>query len=129
MEVNVTNTGVDYHAEATSGMVQDIVFGPEKPAEDTTMNPVELFAAALGMCVAAMLRKHCNERDLECGEIKVDVEGDWEPGDPWCESMKVSVDVEGDWDERRRAAFLKVAETCPVHQTIANCGGVDIEIA
>ncbi len=128
MRIDVHNTGIHYHGEADSGKRLDIVFGPGKPADDDTMNPVELFGASLGMCVAAMLRKHCDERELDCGEIKVTVEADWEPGDPMCENIEVTVALEGDWDERRRAAFLKVAETCPVHQSMVNCSGVSIRI-
>jgi len=128
MRIDVSNTGMDYHASTGTGMAVDIVFGADKPAKDTTMNPVELFVASLGLCIAAMLRKHCNERDLECGEITVSTEGDWEPGDPMCENIQVRFEVEGDWDERRKAAFMKVAETCPVHQTLCYCSGVDIEI-
>lgn len=128
MEIRITNTGMNYHAETTTGMVEEIVFGPEKPAEDTSMNPVELFAAALGMCAAAMLRKHCNERDLECGEIRVDMTADWEPGESMCENMTIRIEVEGEWDERRRAAFLSVAESCPVHETILHCREIDVEI-
>lgn len=128
MEVNVTNVESTYRAASSGGMEQEIAFGPGKPAEDTSMNPVELFVAALGMCVAAMLRKHCTERELDAGEISVTVEGDWEPGDPMCVDLQMRVEVEGEWDERRKAAFAKVAETCPVHQTMAQCGGVNIEI-
>jgi len=128
MRIDVRNQGSDYHADASSGMALDIVFGASKSAEDKTMNPVELFAASLALCVAAMLRKHCNERELECGEIKATVEGDWEPGDPMCQNIEVTATVEGDWDERRKAAFLKVAQTCPVHESIVNCAGVNIHI-
>lgn len=128
MEIRVTNTGMDYHAEATSGMLLDIVFGPDKPAEDKTMNPVELFISALCMCIAAMLRKFCGEHDLDAGEIKVWAETDWEPGKPLCSYLDVKFSVEGNWDERRKAAFVKVAETCPVHMTMHECHDISIEM-
>lgn len=128
MRIDVRNQGIDYHAQSDSGMELNIVFGAQKPAEDKSMNPVELFAASLGLCVAAMIRKHCTERELQCGEIKVTVEGDWEPGDPMCRNIEVTATVEGDWDDRRKAAFLKVAQTCPVHESIVNCSGVNIHI-
>ncbi|MBD3293123.1 MAG: hypothetical protein GF393_09375 [Armatimonadia bacterium] len=128
MEINVSNTGMDYRAESSSGMELDIVFGPEKPAEDTTMNPVELFISALAMCIAAMLRKFCTEHELDAGEIKVWAETDWAPGDPMCPYLDLKVEVEGDWDDRRKAAFMKVAETCPVHMTMSECEDVRMEI-
>jgi len=128
MRIDVRNTGMNYHGESDRGMQLDIALGPQKPDEDESMSPLELFAASLGMCVAAMLRNHCDERELECGEIKVTVESEWDPGEPICENIEVTVVVDGEWDERRKAAFLKVAETCPVHQSIVSCGGVNIEI-
>ncbi len=128
MQVTVTNTGMDYHAKSSSGREQSIVSGPGKPASDKTMSPLELFVASLGMCVAAMLRSYCEHRELACGEIRVEVQGKWESGDPLCEDLRVRVEVEGDWDERRKAAFLRVAESCPVHRTICNCSGTHIEI-
>mgnify|MGYP001069334814 CR=1 FL=1 len=128
MEITVTNTGMDYHADSSTGMEQDIVFGPDKPAEDKTMNPVELFVTGLCMCVAAMLRKFCTEHELDAGEIDVRAETDWEPGRPMCSFLDVRFSVEGDWDDRRKAAFLKVAETCPVHMTMSECDEVSIEI-
>ena len=128
MEISVANTGMDYHAESSSGMEQDIVFGPDKPESDKTMNPVELFIAALCMCIAAMLRKFCTEHELDAGEIKVSAETDWAPGDPMCPYLDITVDVEGDWDDRRKAAFMKVAETCPVHMTMSECEDVRMQI-
>ncbi|MFO8080844.1 MAG: OsmC family protein [Armatimonadota bacterium] len=127
MEINVANTGMDYHAESSTGMELDIVFGPDKPAEDRSMNPVELFISALCMCIAAMLRKFCTEHELEAGEIKVWAETDWSPGDPMCPYLDIKFSVEGDFDERRKAAFVKVAETCPVGMTMAECEQVTIE--
>ena len=128
MKIDVTNTGMDYHAEATSGMELDIVFGPEKPDTDKSMNPVELFIAALCMCIAAMLRKFCTEHDLDAGEIKVWAETDWAPGDPMCPYLDIKFSVEGEWDDRRKTAFVKVAETCPVHMTMSECEQITMEM-
>jgi uncharacterized OsmC-like protein len=127
MEINVTNVGMDYHAEATSGMELDIVFGAEKPAEDKPMTPISLFLSALCMCVAAMLRKFCTAHELDAGEIRVWAETDWEPGDPMCPYLDIKFSVEGEFDERRKAAFVKVAETCPVKMTMAECEQITIE--
>lgn len=128
MRIDVRALGTDFRAEADSGMKLQIAFGEGKPADDTSMNPLELFLSSLGLCVAAMLQKYCKTHDLKCGEIRVTVEADYETGAAMCENIKVTASVEGEWDERRKAAFHKVAETCPVHQSIVNCSGVDIEI-
>ena len=128
MEINVVNKGIDYQTVSASGGELNIKFGEGKPADDKSMNPVELLGASLCMCIAAMLRKFITSHKLESDEIKVHLIGDWEPGDAECENIRITVDVAGDWDERRKAAFLKVAETCPVHHTMAHCGGIDMTI-
>lgn len=129
MEISVTNVGMDYQAVSDEGMELSIIYGEEKPAEDKTMNPLAIFLSSLGMCVTVMLRKYVDAHGLDAPEIKVTVTGDFEAGDEACENIAVSVDMPGEWDERRKAAFLKVAETCPVHHTLCTCSHVDIEIA
>lgn len=128
MRVTVTAGDPVISAKCDTGTELSIKFGPNKPADDVTMNPVELFLSSLGMCIGAMLGKFCDTHNLDCGEIEVTMTGEWEPGDPLCESTKAVVEVPGEWDERRKAAFLKVAHTCPVHHTIATCGEIEIEV-
>ena len=128
MRVSVTNEGMDYRSRAESGMELDIVYGEEKPIEDTSMNPLEIFMSALGMCIAVMLRKYCESHDLDVPEIKVEVMGEFEPGDEVCNNLAATVEMPGDWDQRRKDAFLKVAETCPVHNTLADCAHMDIKV-
>ncbi len=124
MEIKVSNTGMDYAGVSGSGGQLSIKFGPSKPADDTSMNPVELLGVSLCMCIAAMLRKFLDSHKLESDEIKVDMVGDWDPGDASCENMELTIEVAGEWDDRRKAAFMKVAETCPVHHTMAHCGNI-----
>lgn len=128
MKVSVVNEGEDYRSRTDSGMALDIVYGDDKPAEDTTMNPLEIFLSALGMCIAVMLRKYCDAHDLDAEEIMVEVSGDFEPGDEVCENIVATVEIPGEWDERRKSAFHKVAETCPVHNTITDCRHMDIRV-
>lgn len=109
-------------------MVQEITVGADKPADDTTMNPVEMLASALGMCVAVMLRKHCEQSELACGEIQIEVTAKYEEGAGAYKNLRMRAEVHGDWDDRRRAAFQRVAEKCPVGETIVNCSRIEIEI-
>lgn len=124
MVIKVSNTGADYVGVSGSGAKLAIKSGPGKPEDDTSMNPVEMLGTSLCMCIAVMLRKFLDSHKLESDEIKVDMVGDWDPGDEACENMDVTIEVAGEWDERRKAAFMKVAETCPVHHTMAHCGNI-----
>ncbi len=128
MEIKVSNKGVDYVSTSGLGGKLAIKFGEGKPDDDTSMNPVELLGASVCICIAAMLRKFLDSHNLESEEIKVDLVGCWEPGDPVCEDIKIAIRVAGDWDDRRKAAFLKVAETCPVHHTITTCREMQVTV-
>ncbi len=128
MKITVTAGDPVIAAKSDTGTEVAIKFGPNKPAGDTTMNPVELFLSSLGMCIGAMLRSFCDTHQLDCGHIKVTVTGEWEGGAPLCDNIKAVVEIPGEWEDRRKAAFLKVAMTCPVHHTIATCGEIDIEV-
>lgn len=129
MEIKVVNRGIDYQGvSTTTGAELAIKFGEGKPADDKSMNPVEMLGASLCMCIAAMLRKFLGSHNLQSDEIKVNMLGDWEPGKPQCENIRITVEVAGDWDAQRKAAFLKVAETCPVHNTMAHCGEIEMVV-
>jgi len=85
MEIKVTNRGIDYCAvSAATGAELCIKFGEGKPADDKSMNPVEILGTSLCMCIAAMLRKYLASHNLQSDEIKVTMVGDWEPGKPQC---------------------------------------------
>ncbi len=72
--------------------------------------------------------KFIGSHNLESEEICVHMVGEWEPGDAMCENIEIAIEVAGEWDDKRKAAFLKVAETCPVHHTMANCGDVQMTV-
>lgn len=118
MKVDVTSRGSTYDAVAASGRETSIVVGDDRPADDVSMNPSELFVSSVGMCIALMLRQYCESRDIDCGEIRVSVEADWNADELRWDNLRAMVEVPGEWEERRRRAFLKVAEMCPVHHTI-----------
>ena len=128
MEIKVSNKGADYLSTSGLGGKLAIKFGEGKPDDDTSMNPVELLGASVCTCIAAMLRKFLDSHKLESEEIKVNLVGCWEPGDPVCNNIEITIEVAGDWDDRRRAAFLKVAETCPVHHTITECRSLQVTV-
>jgi len=127
MQITVTASDPVISAQSDTGTEVAINFGPNKPAGDTTMNPVELFLSSLGMCIGLVLRSFCEARNLG-GDIKVTIAGDWEGSDPVCESIKAVIEVPGEWDDRRKDALLRAARACPVHRTIAACGEIDIEV-
>ena len=129
MKVDVTNSRSSYHAVAASGRRTTIVIGEDRPDDDDSMNPSELFLSSVGMCIALMLRTYCDSRNLDCEEIAVRLEADWNADELSWDNLRAVVEIPGEWEERRKAAFLRVAETCPVHHTIVGSGGMNIQIS
>lgn len=128
MKIAVTNDHGAMSALSDRGHKLSIMIGPNKPADDDSMNSFEVFVTSLGFCIAAMLGNYCERAALDTGPIEVTVNADREEGEHALSALAVEVNVPGEWDERRKAAFHKVAEACPVHQTIKAWEGMEIEI-
>ena len=88
--------------------------------------PPEFFVASLGSCVAALAANDCKNADLDTAGLSVDVEFDREEDPTRLANVRVWIyllqaDVNG-----REKAILRVAERCPVHETICSLDGVKI---
>lgn len=89
--------------------------------------PPELFVASLGACVAAFVANYCGNAGVDLRDMSVDVTFD-KTGDPArLSNFRVLINIpHGDFAAREQA-ILRVAEHCPVHETIMSVD--DIEIA
>jgi len=124
----VTNDEETMSAVSDRGHKFSIAVGPAKRSGDDSMTPSELFISSLGMCIAVLLRSYCSRAELDCGVIKVTTTAQWNSEAKCLTKVKARVEVPGDWDDRRKRAFYKVAEACPVHETIEHWDGLQIEI-
>jgi putative redox protein len=93
---------------------------------DRAPTPPELFIASLGSCVGAFVANYCERAGIETRDMTVDVTYD-KAGDPTrLVNLKVTVTLpHGDWANREKA-IRRVAEHCPVHETIATLEGIEI---
>jgi uncharacterized OsmC-like protein len=95
---------------------------------DEGPTPYDYLAAALGACMAMTMRIYADRRGWPLGGATVRLthsrihKQDCEE----CESQKVGIDqfarvieLSGDLDEEQRTGLLRVADRCPVGQTLA----------
>jgi uncharacterized OsmC-like protein len=90
--------------------------------------PPEFFIASLGSCVAALVADYCQRSGINTDGLSVDVS--YEKGeDPTrLTDIRVRIDLPNGDYARREKAILRVAERCPVHQTISSLDAVKISL-
>ncbi|MDZ4094787.1 MAG: OsmC family protein, partial [Paracoccaceae bacterium] len=94
---------------------------------DMGPSPYQLLAAGLGACTTMTLRMYATRKSIALTHASVDVthEKTHVEACEGCEKTNDKVDVFhrtirliGDLDADQRAAFLAIADKCPVHRTL-----------
>ena len=101
---------------------------PSMGGADRGPTPPQLFIASLGACVGAFVANYCGKSGIEVSDMTVDVSFDKVEDPTRLVNLKIKVNLPNGDCEKRQKALLRVAEHCPVHETIATLEGIDIEI-
>jgi len=96
--------------------------------QDRGPTPPEFFVASLGSCVAALVANYCNSANLDTTGLSVDVTFDKVEDPSRLENVKVVINLPSAGVNGRKKAILRVAERCPVHETICSMEGVEISL-
>ena len=90
--------------------------------------PPELFVVSLGSCVAGYVATYCEQHGLDTTGLAVDV-GYAKVDDPTrLVDLTVTVRLPHADCGARAAAIRRVAQHCPVHETIATLSGIRIDV-
>jgi len=101
---------------------------PDMGGTDRGPTPPQIFIASLGSCIGAFVANYCNNTGIDTTDMTVDATFDKVEDPTRLVNIKVQVNLpHGDY-EKRKKALLRVAEHCPVHETICNLEGIDITI-
>lgn len=108
----------------------DLVIDVPAPmgGKDRGMTPPEVFIASLGSCVGALVADYCGRSGLDATGMIVDVDFDKASDPTRLENLKVRILLPHTECGRREDAVRRVAEHCPVHETIATLGDVTFEV-
>lgn len=93
---------------------------------DRAPTPPELFVASLGSCVGAFVAQYCHRAGVDAQGMTVDVSFDKVEDPTRLENIKVTIKLPHGECGRRKEALLRVAEHCPVHETIVTMEQVEL---
>jgi putative redox protein len=82
---------------------------------DTAPTPHELLAATLASCVSTMLVLYAEPRDIDLGDLRVDVDYD---ADTTPRQVEITIHLPDHLTDDQRKRLEKVAETCPVRRAL-----------
>jgi len=120
MKLSVRQEGVSFVAESRGRKVY--------MGGDNSLEPLDLFIASLGGCVAAYVVSHCQMVGIPHEGFEVEV--DWERAKDINRVAKIDVKVRmpSELPENRKKALHRVAEHCTVHNSIIEKPEVNISI-
>jgi len=90
--------------------------------------PPEIFVASLGACVGVLVADYCERVGIDAEGLAVDVDYEWASDPSRISDIKVTIDLPNAELNGRARAIKRVAEHCPVHQTICTLDGAAIEV-
>lgn len=95
---------------------------------DRGPTPPELFVASLGSCIAAFVAQYCQRAGMDTTGLEVAVTFDKADNPTRLINLRALITLPHAECAGREEAIRRVAEHCPVHETIATLGAVAFEI-
>lgn len=86
--------------------------------QGTGPNPYDLLAAALATCTTMTLRFYAARKGWDIGTVKTHATHRRVPGQTPPDRFDRTITLAPGLDEAVRAELLRIAERCPVHQTL-----------
>lgn len=95
---------------------------------DRGPTPPEVFVASLGSCVGAFVANYCRNVGIDAEGLTVDMSFDKADDPTRLVNLRVVVKLPNGEVGRRGDALLRVAQHCPVHETIETVKGIEFEL-
>ena len=96
--------------------------------KDRGPTPPQVFIASLGSCVGAFVAHYCQQSGIDTRDLSVDVSFDKEENPTRLTNLTIAVKLPYGECGARKQALLRVAEHCPVHETMVTLEGIKIEV-
>jgi len=89
--------------------------------------PAELLAGSLGACIAMMVQGYCDARGFTDSDVAVSVTLELAENPKRIGGITVDVELPDGFPEEKIEAVRRVAELCPVHETLRTPPRIDME--
>lgn len=93
---------------------------------DRGPSPVELLAGSLGACIAMMVQSYCQRHGYD-GDVGVSLTLELADAPKRIGGVVVDVELPKGVPEDRMDAIRRMAEHCPIHETLKNPPRMDID--
>ena len=100
----------------------------DKGGSDSGMNPLEVFLASLGSCVAFYSKRYCKDINVDASGLAVEVDAELSQDRPFrFKDIKLEITLNQDLGPRKES-LLKFVKNCPIHNTITGAPNIEITI-
>lgn len=110
------------------GHTLTIDMSKDEGGADEGMNPVELLAGSLGACIAIMTQTYCDTHGYTDGDVSASLTLEIADEPKRVGTVVIDLELPNDFPENKQSAVKRLAELCPVHQTLKQMPAVDLEI-
>ena len=100
----------------------------EEGGADEGMNPVELLASSLGACIAIMVQTYCDSHGYTDGDVAASLTLQIADDPKRIGNIVIDLELPKDFPEDKKSVVERLAELCPVHETLKHMPTVDLEI-
>lgn len=101
---------------------------PDMGGSDRGLQPPQLFVASLGSCIGAFVAQYCEQVGIDDKDMTVELSFDKVPDPTRLVNLKATIKLPHGDCGKRVQAIERVAEHCPVHETISTMRGLTFEI-
>jgi len=120
-EISALIADVKYITTITADGKQIVGDEPESlGGQNKGFNPYELLASSLGMCTAATLKMYADRKELNLGQIQVNVELVHNTTDKVATFKKFISFENKAIEEKDLKRLMAIAEACPVNKLLSN---------
>ena len=99
----------------------------QEGGRDAGPSPAELLAGSLGACIGMMVQSYCSRHEY-AGDVEVSLTLELTDSPKRVGAIVVDVELPEGVPEEKREAIRRMAERCPIHETLKDPPRVDIEI-
>lgn len=118
--------GLEFHA-GVRGHEVACDMSEKEGGQDQGPSPVELLAGSLGACIAMMVQSYCKRHEYE-GDVEVSLTLELADKPKRIGGIVVDVELPDSVPEDKIEVIKRMAEKCPIHETLRDPPRVDIDI-